>query len=349
MAHRNRNGRRKGRRPAHRGKEARGGHQVEPDGLDRSEPQGMASLYQTYLEHLAVNRYSELTVNNRRLALIAFIGWCQERDLFRAQEVTRPILESYQRWMHRHRKANGQPLGFSTQRGRLVAIRDYFRWLCRQNVILHNPASELEMPRSERRLPKGSLSVEQIERILAGPDLSSPLGLRDRTILEVVYSSGIRRIEIVRLQLGDVYLERGVLLIRGKGNKDRFVPLGERAKGWLVRYLGDVRPGMLLDAREQALFLSGYGDSGMSPDYLSRLISQYVRAAGIAKGGCHLFRHSCATLMLENGADVRFIQQLLGHVNLNTTQIYTSVSIAQLQRVHAMTHPAGCAQQNPKA
>ena len=197
------------------------------------------------------------------------------------------------------------------------------------------------MPRSERRLPKGSLTITQIERILAGPDTSTWIGLRDRTILEVVYSTGIRRIEIVRLQLGDVHLERGVLLIQGKGNKDRFVPLGGRAKQWLARYLTEVRPEMLLDAREQALFLSGYGDSGMSPDYLSRLVSQYVRQAGIAQGGCHLFWHSCGTLMLKNGADIRFIQQLLGHGDLNTTQIYTSVSIAQLQTVHAMTHPAG--------
>ena len=97
---------------------------------------------------------------------------------------------------------------------------------------------------------------------------------------------------------------------------------------------------MLLDPREQALFLSGYGDAGMSPDYLSRLVAGYVRRAGIARGGCHLFRHSCATLMLENGADIRLIQQMLGHANLNTTQIYTEVTIAQLRRVHAMTHPA---------
>jgi integrase/recombinase XerD len=136
-------------------------------------------------------------------------------------------------------------------------------------------------------------------------------------------------------------IERGVLFVRqGKGKKDRVVPIGARALSWINKYLHDVRPELLTDPHERALFLSGYGDSGMSPDYLTRLITSYIRHAGIMTGGCHLFRHTCATLMLENGADTRFIQQLLGHANLSTTQIYTEVSIRQLQRVHAMTHPA---------
>jgi len=327
--------------PAYRSKARRGGHERQADGLDKSDPRGMARSYEDYLTALEVKNYSPLTVNGRRLALIAFIRWCQDRELYQPQDVSRPILESYQRWMHRHRKTNGNPLGFTTQRGRLVAIKDYFRWLCRQNVILHNPASELEMPRSERRLPKGALTETEVERVLSVPDIAQPLGLRDRAILEVLYSTGIRRIEIVRLELGDLNAERRVLMIRqGKGKKDRVVPIGERALSWALKYLSDVRPEMLLDPREQALFLSGYGDSALSADYLSRLIASYVRQAGITRGGCHLFRHSCATLMLENGADIRFIQQMLGHANLNTTQIYTEVSIRQLQRVHAMTHPA---------
>lgn len=302
----------------------------------------MGRLHESYLDHLAVHNYAEHTITGRRLALVAFLRWCQERDLFRPQDVTRPVLESYQRWMHRHRKTNGNPLGFTTQRGRLVAIKDFFRWLCRQNIILHNPASELEMPRNERRLPRGALTVTEIERILALPDITQPLGIRDRAMLETLYSTGIRRTELVRLELGDLKREHRVLLVRqGKGRKDRYVPIGERALLWLDKYLADVRPEMLVSPREQALFLSGYGDSALSADYVSRLVCEYVRNAGIAHGGCHMFRHSCATLMLENGADIRFIQQMLGHANLSTTQIYTEVTISQLKRVHAMTHPAG--------
>ncbi|WP_189517688.1 tyrosine-type recombinase/integrase [Cerasicoccus arenae] len=223
----------------------------------------------------------------------------------------------------------------------LVAIKDFFRWLCRENEILHNPASELEMPRGERKLPKTPLTASEAERILNLPDITGPLGLRDRALLELLYSTGIRRMEAVRLALEDVQFERRMLAVRqGKGKKDRMTPIGERALSWLEKYLADSRPQLAHRSREQTLFLSAYGDA-LAPDYLSRLVIDYVKRAEVGKpGGCHLFRHTCATLMLENGADIRFIQQLLGHANLSTTQIYTDVSISQLQRVHAMTHPA---------
>jgi integrase/recombinase XerD len=301
----------------------------------------MANMYPVYLDDLAARNYSALTVNNRRLALIGFLRWAQERDLHRPQEVTRPILENYQRFLYRYRKRDGQPLGFSSQRERLLALKDFFRWLCRQNILLHNPASELELPRCEKKLPMGTLNASQIEHILSQPDIRTPLGVRDRAILEVFYSTGIRRMEVIKLQLHDLNIDRGVLFIRqGKGKKDRVVPIGQRALSWVSKYLLDVRPHMQTSLHEPTLFLSGYGDTAMSPDYLTHLVTGYIRQAGIKSGGCHLFRHSCATLMLENGADIRFIQQMLGHANLSTTQIYTEVSIAQLQRVHATTHPA---------
>lgn len=333
---------RKGMRSAkhlrRRSKTKRGGQVKRPVEL---EPVGMALQYPAYVESLAVRNYSELTQKDRSASLVAFLQWCQERDLFEAREVTRPILESYQRHMHRYRKANGKPLGFSTQRGRLTAIKDFFRWLCRADEILHNPASELEMPRQEKPLPKMPLTAGEAERVLNVPDLSDPLGVRDRALMELLYSTGIRRMEAVHLQLEDLQFERRVLAVRlGKGKKDRIVPVGERALSWLEKYLSEVRPQLVVNRRESSLFLSAYGEA-LAPDYLSRLVIRYIKESGVGKaGGCHLFRHTCATLMLENGADTRFIQQLLGHANLGTTQIYTNVSISQLQRVHEMTHPA---------
>lgn len=322
----------------HRAKSKRGGQRKQPDEL---EARGMALQYPLYLESLAVRNYSPITQENRRQALVAFLRWCQERDLYDGHEITRAILESYQRWMHRYRKANGKPLGHTTQRGRLVAIKDFFRWLCRENEIMANPASELEMPRGEHRLPKLPLSASEVERILSLPDISTPLGIRDRCLMELLYSTGIRRMEAVKLTLDDVNFERAVLAVRqGKGKKDRIVPVGSRALAWLEKYLDEARPELVLHARERTLFLSAYGEA-VAPDYFSRLVIEYVKRSEIGKpGGCHLFRHTCATLMLENGADIRFIQQLLGHANLSTTQIYTDVSISQLQRVHKMTHPA---------
>jgi integrase/recombinase XerD len=326
------------KRLRHRSKGKRGGQVKQPVEL---EPRGMALQYPAYVESLAVRNYSPLTQKDRSASLVAFLQWCQERDLFEAQDVTRLILESYQRHMHRYRKKNGKPLGFSTQRGRLVAIKDFFRWLCRADEILHNPASELEMPRGEKQLPKMPLTASEAERVLNVPDLSDPLGVRDRALMELLYSTGIRRMEAVRLQLEDLHFERRVLAVRlGKGKKDRIVPVGERALSWLEKYLSEVRPQLVVSRRESSLFLSAYGEA-LAPDYLSRLVIRYIKESGVGKsGGCHLFRHTCATLMLENGADIRFIQQLLGHANLGTTQIYTNVSISQLQRVHEMTHPA---------
>jgi integrase/recombinase XerD len=321
-----------------RAKDKRGGQLKHPVEL---VPVGMALQYPAYVESLAVRNYAELTQNSRSLHLVAFLQWCQERDLFEAKDITRLILESYQRHMHRHRKKNGKPLGFSTQRGRLVTIKDFFRWLCRSDEILHNPASELEMPRQEKPLPKMPMTANEAERVLNVPNLSDPLGVRDRALMEVFYSTGIRRMEAVKLQLEDIQFERRVLAVRlGKGKKDRIVPIGERALSWLEKYLDEVRPELVYSRHEKSLFLSAYGEA-LAPDYLSRLVIEYIKKSEVGKsGGCHLFRHTCATLMLENGADIRFIQQLLGHANLNTTQIYTQVSIAQLQRVHDMTHPA---------
>ena len=270
-----------------------------------------------------------------------FLVWCRERELIRADAVTLPILESYLRHLHRYRKKNGKPLGASSQRSRIGAVKDLFRWLCRSHHILYNPASELEMPRPEKRLPEEPLSVEQVESILGQPDLADPLGVRDRAMLELLYSTGMRRSELTGLELTAVNQERRTAQVRkGKGRKDRVVPVGERALRWLERYLCEVRPLLVVDSLERALFLTSYGEA-FNPDVLSRKVSKYIKAADIGRrGSCHLFRHSCATHMLEGGADIRFIQQLLGHEKLETTQIYTEVSIQQLIEVHARTHPA---------
>jgi integrase/recombinase XerD len=256
-------------------------------------------------------------------------------------------LEAFQRYLWRYERPGGKGsagkrLGWSTQRQRIGCLKDWFRWLTRQNVILHNPASELELPRMEKRLPTQALTLAQVDRLLAVPDVADPLGVRDRAMLQVFYSTGIRRAELCSLEMADVNPERGTLTVRrGKGKKDRVVPLGGRAASWVARYVREVRPRLSLDTRTQALFLSGYGEA-FNPDVVSRMVSSWIRAAGLGgKGSCHLLRHSCATHMLEGGADIRYIQQLLGHEKLETTAIYTEVTIRQLLEVHARCHPAG--------
>jgi integrase/recombinase XerD len=232
-------------------------------------------------------------------------------------------------------------LGISTQRGKLGAVKDYFAWLVRRSVLPANPASELELPRAEKRLPQEPLSLPQIEALMRVPDVRDPLGLRDRAMLEVLYGTGLRRSELTRLECSDLNTERHTLRVRqGKGHKDRTLPVGQRTAHWLRRYLDEVRPRLLISAQVQTLFLTSYGEA-FNADVLSRQVAKQMKAAGIARpGSCHLLRHSCATHMLEGGADIRFIQQLLGHENLDTTAIYTEVSIAQLIAVHERCHPA---------
>ncbi len=294
-----------------------------------------------YLESMQVKGYTEQSVESRGPVLHYFALWCEERGITRAQEVTRPILQRYQRWLFYYRKKNGQPLGMKTQHTRINDVALFFRWLTRQNHLFYNPASELELPRKEKRLPKAILSVGEMEKVLAKPDLADPLGVRDRAIMEVLYSTGMRRKELVGLTVFDLDHARQTVMIRlGKGKKDRLIPIGERALLWLEKYVTEVRPKLVVEPDEGVVFLSGEGEP-LDRRYLSHLVSSYVDAANIGKeGSCHLFRHTMATLMLEAGADTRFIQQMLGHESLESTQIYTQVSIRKLHDTYRATHPA---------
>ncbi len=241
------------------------------------------------------------------------------------------------------RNADGKPLTFHSQYTHLSPVKCWFKWLARENFILFNPASELDMPRLNRSLPKHILTASEVDQIINGTDANTALGVRDRAILETFYSTGLRRLEVVHLKLYDIDLERATVMVRdGKWHKDRFVPVGERAVLWLNKYLADVRP-LLAPPREDTLFLTNAGEP-FTPDSMTQLARDYVEKAklpGGKRGACHVFRHTMATLMLEGGADIRYIQAMLGHADLSTTQIYTHVGIRNLQQVHAATHPSG--------
>ena len=301
----------------------------------------LAALLEKHLEDLRVRNYSEYTVKNRRVHIGMFLEWAHERGVTEPVEVTRTVLESYQRHVFHYRKKNGEPLSFTGQHDRLVPLRVWFKWMARQHHILHNPASELELPRLGMRLPKAVLTASEAERVIEQTDVHDALGLRDRAILETLYSTGMRRLELVRLLLWDLDLERCTVTIRqGKGKKDRIIPLGDRAAAWVRKYLDEARPQLIAEPDDHTVFLSNAGEP-FSLDYLTEMVRGYVEAADLGKhGACHLFRHTMATLMLEGGADIRFIQAMLGHADLKTTQIYTHVAIRQLQEIHRATHPA---------
>jgi integrase/recombinase XerD len=316
---------------------------------DPGDPSGMVRAVEDHLEWLAIRQFSATTLVTRRQQLEAVTAWLYERGITRPADVTRPILQRYQRWLFLYRKpADGKPLSVRVQFSRLSAVRVFFRWLARENRILYNPAADLDMPKVGRQLPKDVLTVSEVERVLAQADLTTPLGVRDRAILEVFYATGIRRRELAFLGVWDVDVERQVLWIReGKGRKDRVVPLGERALMWVEKYRHDVRPGLATGFPSDDggggnggyLFLNYLGEQ-MGLHFLTHTMREYVKAAGLNKwGSCHLFRHTCATLMLEGGADIRYVKEMLGHALMETTAVYTQVAITQLQRVHTATHP----------
>ena len=296
-----------------------------------------------HLDWLAVHGYATTTIHQRRYHLDRLVAFLADIGITTPADVSFAALESYQRHLHRQRNTRtGEPLSFRTQAQRLIPVKALFAWLTSHGHIPLDPAAGLILPKAERRLPEATLSAEEVEAILTGPDVTTPLGLRDRAILEVFYSTAIRRAELIALHSWDVDHARGTLFVRqGKGGKDRHVPIGQRALVWVGHYRDLIRPQLARHPDTGVLFLSASGGP-LCPDWLSRTVAGYITAGAPTKrGSCHLFRHTAATLMLDGGADIRYVGEMLGHAKLETTQIYTRVSITKLRAVHAATHPAG--------
>jgi integrase/recombinase XerD len=308
--------------------------------VDAINPESVWAYLQRFTRWQQERQYSEHTIYNRERTLKAFAAWAQERGLVRPHEVTKPILERWQRHLYLHRKPDGQPLSARTQIAHTEPLKAFFKWLARENYILYNPASELDLPRIGRRLPKHILTVTEVEKVLGMPKVSTGIGIRDRAILETFYSTGLRRQELINLKLHDIDAERGVVMVReGKGKKDRMIPIGTRALSWIDKYQDDVRPDFASGADDGTLFITQTG-MPINPGRLAEIARGYIDEANIGKrGACHIFRHTMATLMLENGADIRYIQVMLGHADLSTTEIYTQVAIKTLKAVHTATHP----------
>jgi integrase/recombinase XerD len=297
-------------------------------------------LMERYLLHLRMNNWAVTTIKLISGALNRFISWCDQRGISCVTEITPDATQAYRRSLFHHRNARtGKPIKFATQASYLSAVCNWLVWLSDEGWIDSNPAQRIELPKEEQRLPASFLTIGEVESVLNSVDLNRPVGLRDRAILETFYSTGIRRAELIALRTDDINRDSQVITIRkGKGGKSRTVPVGQRALQWIEKYCSDVRPGLLTEPTS-TLFLTTRGNS-FHPNNLSALVRRHFVAAGITKpGSCHALRHTAATLMLEGGADLRSIQTLLGHQRLNTTQIYTHITIKHLREVHAKTHP----------
>ncbi|HJU72063.1 MAG TPA: site-specific tyrosine recombinase XerD [Paucimonas sp.] len=223
---------------------------------------------------------------------------------------------------------------------RLATLKRFYQLALRQNRIDVDPCLRMQSAKQAPRFPK-TLTETQVEALLATPNAATPLGLRDRTMLELMYASGLRVSELVLLKSIETSLNEGVLRITGKGSKTRLVPFGEEARTWIERYLKEARPAILNGRVDDALFVTGRGGA-MTRQMFWTLIKKHARAAGInAPLSPHTLRHAFATHLLNHGADLRVVQLLLGHADISTTQIYTHVARERLKKLHAEHHPRG--------
>ncbi len=249
-------------------------------------------------------------------------------------EAGRSELQQYLNW-----RLEQQLKSSSTSR-LLSCLRGFYRYLLREGRISTDPTLNLDNPRSGRPLPK-TLTEQDIETLLAAPNVDDVLGLRDRTMLEVLYATGLRVSELIALQLEQINQRIGVIRVVGKGDKERLVPVGDEALRWVRRYLQAARPLLVRDSREEALFLSQRGQMMTRQTFWYR-VKRYAIESGIDKPlSPHVLRHAFATHLLNHGADLRVVQMLLGHSDLSTTQIYTHVASHRLQTLHREHHPRG--------
>jgi integrase/recombinase XerD len=293
----------------------------------------VSALVDAYLAHLALERrLSPHTVENygRDLALLAKaaagLGVAIEK-------LDRKALE------HVVRTLMGEGRSPRSVARAVACFRGFYRYLVIAGQRTTNPADDLAAPRAWKTLPK-FLTIEEVDRLLAAPDVSQPRGLRDRALIELLYATGLRVSELVGLRPQDLNLESGYLTCTGKGRKQRMVPLGDEAAAWVERYVKEGRPRLLDRRASQRLFVNARGGSSLTRVGFWKILKAHGRQAGLDKSlSPHVLRHSFATHLLERGADLRAIQMMLGHSDLSTTQIYTHILDARLRAVYDKFHP----------
>jgi len=301
----------------------------------------LALVLDEYLADREFSGLAALSIRSARVGVERLLAFCRTKRILSVNKITTAVLTDFQKSLVEYRKKNGEPLLINTQYSILKEVRLFCRYLKRAGYLLYDPSEKLTLPEKTRRLPAEYLSAEEAERVLSLADVSLPYGLRDRLVMELLYSTGMRRSELLGLLVSDFDLENRTVFVRAtKQGRDRTLPLGERLMGHLERYLTQVRPQFVQGEDPGNLWLVSNGKL-MVIDYISQICRTYLKKAGLGhKGSAHAFRHTMATLMLENGADVRTVQEMLGHSRLTTTQIYTHVSIRKLREVHDRTHPA---------
>ena len=284
-----------------------------------------------YLGHLSVERnLSPNTVMAYGRDLTAFLKWLNQQGIRDWAKVDRSGLMKYMLEL-------SETLAARSRARTLSAIKAFYKFLEEEKIVAHNPAHNFETPKLPRSLPK-ALNPEDMASLVAAPETDSPLGLRNRTMFELMYSSGLRVSELLDLTLAQVHQEESFLRVRGKGGKDRLAPMGEVAAGLMTRYLKESRPNLAKTKSPNAVFLNKSGGR-LSRQYFWRVLGEYAKRLGLSGVTPHVLRHSFATHLVEGGADLRAVQMMLGHSSLATTEIYIKVGADRLGRVHRQYHP----------
>jgi len=295
----------------------------------------MNQMLDQFLHYLIVEKgLSKNTIEAYSHGLNRFLDHLREKGIREWGNVTKFDVKAFLLSLKR------RGLSARTVARNLSAIRTFFKFLTQEGILEANPSEELESPKVPKTLPK-VLSLKEVEQLLEQPNLQTPLGIRDRAMLELLYATGMRVSELTRLPINQINLEGGYVLIHGKGSKERVVPLGREAMKWVTLYLKTTRE-KLSKGRESAFLFINRSGKGMSRQRFWRNLKALGQRAGIRKRVTpHLLRHSFATHLLERGADLRSVQMMLGHVDISTTQIYTHVTRERLKKVHQQYHPRG--------
>jgi integrase/recombinase XerD len=278
---------------------------------------------------------SKNTLESYRRDLKKFALWLGQQRNMQLLQAAHADIQGFLAYLVVEQKARAT----STSRA-ISSLKRFYQYLLRQNKISSDPTLQIATPKLPRSLPK-SLSEQDVEQLLNAPDINTPLGLRDRAMLEVLYASGLRVSELVSLSLAQISQDMGVIRVMGKGSKERLVPIGEEALSWIRRYLDEARPVLLDNQLDSAMFVTARGRS-MTRQMFWCLIKRHAKHGGLLKPlSPHTLRHAFATHLLNHGADLRVVQLLLGHADISTTQIYTHVARERLKALHAAHHPRG--------
>ena len=293
-----------------------------------------------YKRSLEARNLSKLHIEATLRRVGRFIAYLQGIGVTHVDGITKEALKSYQVMNYHALNSKGRPNSIMYQNMMLSSAKGFLGFMKEEGFIVSDPSRGVEYAKAPKRLPRGVMSPAEAKKVIHAPDTRSVIGYRDRTILEVLYSTGIRKSELNNLTLSDVDYDEGLLrVISGKGGKDRVVPVGRIACRYLENYIKTVRPMLIRDPYDDHLFLSARGRK-LSKNTLWEMVRKYAKRARVTKDVYpHCFRHSCATSMLKNKADIRVIQELLGHASLTSTQVYTHLAITDLKEIHARCHP----------